>query len=396
MSDLDRLLRQADHVPAPDLWPDIRARRHRSQEPTRARRLLIAAVALPLAASGVAVAALAFFGEPSVPPAAPGSEPKLRARVAEHVPVGPFPAAVAAGEGVVWVAVNDPRRGERWFLARIDPSTNTVAAEVDVFEASEVAVGEDAVWASGRDRRAGQVLSGLDLRTGEVIARIPLGCSRCHLDQIVAGPDAIWMTVANVDEPTGEVVKVDPSTNLIVARIAVEGDPRDLAVGEGGVWVYALTHFSGGAVFGGTIYRIDAATGRLAAELLPGEVPPNAGIHTPPVLAAGHGYVWTSRYVGDDVEIVRIDPRTNAVLGTGIRGTAFYPFSTEAGRVWFRSGHEDAEPVIAELDPRTLEAQDLVPLDSTIVDATLDAETMTIWVADYEQRVTRIDLLPTS
>lgn len=153
-----------------------------------------------------------------------------------------------------------------------------------------------------------------------------------------------------------------------------------------------MTHSRGDVVAGGTIYRIDPTSNQVAAELVPGEVPPVAGVHTPPVLAAGHGYVWTTRQTDQGIEIVRIDPQTNTVLGTGLSSYAFYPFSVAGGRVWFRAGYEDAEPGIAALEPATLRVQPLVQLDSTMIDAALDPETMTIWVADYERRITRIDL----
>lgn len=349
-----------------------------------------------MAGTGIVMAATAFFGERELLPMAPPAE--LDPTITAQIRVGQFPVAVAAGEGAMWVTVNDTEPAERWFLARIDPSTNAVSAEIEFFEAAEVAVGAGAVWISGRDRGEGQALVRIEPETGQVVTRIPLGCSRCHVDQIVARPEAVWMTVASLDDiSTGEVVRVDPATDQIAARIPVEGDPRDLTVGEGGVWVYALTHFDGGAVSGGTIYRIDPFTNQVAAELLRGQVPPVAGISTPPVLTAGHGHLWTSRLTDQGSEVVRIDPETYEVLPLEVLTGAtfgYYPFSAEGGGIWFRGGYEDARPVIARLDPTTGSVGHVLQLDSTAIDAALDPETMTIWVADYERWVTRIDLPP--
>jgi DNA-binding beta-propeller fold protein YncE len=310
-------------------------------------------------------------------------------RVEARIEVGTAPAAIAAGEDGVWVAVNEPQTAEGWVVARIDPRTNEVTDRIPLFEATEVAVGAGSVWASGRDRGSGQVLVRINPRRVAVSAQIELGCTRCHLDQIAATPGAIWMTVAHVDDfSSGEVFRVDPATNRVVARIPIEGNPRDLAVGEGAVWVYSLTHFEGCCVAGGTLFRIDSATNAVTATLLPGQVPPHAGISTPPVVVGTGGYAWTSRLPG---ELVRINQATNRVEEVGISGP-FYPFGVGEGGVWFRGGTEDAEPVIGRLNTTTLDVDASVPLDSTAIDATLDAETDTIWVADYERWVTRIDL----
>jgi DNA-binding beta-propeller fold protein YncE len=36
-----------------------------------------------------------------------------------------------------------------------------------------------------------------------------------------------------------EVSRVDPATGKIVARIPIDGSPREITVGAGGVWVTA-------------------------------------------------------------------------------------------------------------------------------------------------------------
>jgi hypothetical protein len=67
-------------------------------------------------------------------------------------------------------------------------------------------------------------------------------------------------------------------------------------------------------------------------------------------------------------------------------------FGVEEGGIWFRGGSEDAEPNISRLVLDSGEIDASLPLDSTMIDATLDLATGTIWVADYERRVSRIDL----
>jgi streptogramin lyase len=320
--------------------------------------------------------------------------------VAAVIPVGQFPSEIAMGEGAVWVTVNGADPPERWFVARIDPATNAVTDEIEVNEVVDVAVGGGAVWGLGRDPGIGPAVFRIDPVRREVAATIPLGCGRCFPTQLVASDGAVWLT-ASMDYPdSGEIFRIDPATNQVSARLSLPGDPRDLVVGEGSLWVYSLTHFAGGGVSGGTIYRVDPETAQVSATLLPGEVPPASGINTPPVLALGHGFVWTSRhgggrfdFGGTRVDIVRIDPQTNRVVGEPVRlDTLFLPFSTEAGSVWFRGGYEDARPTISRLDPLTLQIQDVLPLEDVVLDGAVDPGGQVMWLSNYKRSVTRIDL----
>ncbi len=75
MSDLKTRFRPTEHIPTPDLWPDISHRKPQSlgREPGPARRVLVAAFALAIAVAGFAFFARTFAGqerpEANVPPA---------------------------------------------------------------------------------------------------------------------------------------------------------------------------------------------------------------------------------------------------------------------------------------------------------------------------------------
>jgi hypothetical protein len=398
MSDLERLLRQADRVPTPDLWSDIQAWEPRPREPSAPRRLLVAAVALPIAAAGIVLAVTAFLGEHEVRQPAPAAGVVVDPRITAEIPVGGFPQEIAVGEGAVWVTTSDE---DRWFLARIDPSTNEVTGEIHIDEVADVVTAEGSVWAVGTDRDLGPAAFRVDPLRGRIEATIPLDCGRCFPSQIEAGEGSIWVTVSTDYPDEGHVVRIDPETNALVDRTILPGDPRDLAVGEGAVWVYSLTHFKPACcVAGGTIYRLDPERGEIVATLLEGRIPPASGVNTPPVLAMGYGSLWTSVTHGDPVdlgsdrtEIVRIDPATDAIVGEPIPlGTLFLPFSSEAGGVWFRGGHEDARPLISRIDPRTLQIEDHVALDETVLDGAIEPGTGTMWLTGYKRSVIRIDL----
>jgi YVTN family beta-propeller protein len=52
---------------------------------------------------------------------------------------------------------------------------------------------------------------------------------------VAVGAGAVWVASAIARE----VTRIDPSTGAVIARIAVDGSPRQIAVGAGGVWVTA-------------------------------------------------------------------------------------------------------------------------------------------------------------
>ncbi|HEX2025113.1 MAG TPA: hypothetical protein VHH92_01825 [Actinomycetota bacterium] len=398
MSDLNRLLGQAEGVTAPDLWPDIRGRQPR-QHPER--RTGVALVALGLAAAGLVLAAMAFLGEPESRRRTPAATPlDVDPRVTAEIDLGQFPQEVAAGAGAVWVTVNEADPIERWYVARIDPATNEVTDEVQIQEPQDVAVGGGNVWVVGVDVDTGSAVFRLDA-TGRIVDSISLDCVReCYPSQIAATSDAVWVTASRAYPEWGEVIRIDPSSGTVTGRTRVPGDPRDLVVGEGGVWVYSLTHFTQQSVSGGTLYRLDPETSEVVATLLEGRIPPASGVNGPPVLAAGFGSVWSSVAPGkpiplgdDETSIVQIDPSTNQLVGDPIPlGTLFLPFSDEAGGVWFRGGAEDAEPLISRLDPITRTVQDSFRINATVLDGAIDPGTSTMWLTTYEGAVLRVDL----
>lgn len=152
-------------------------------------------------------------------------------RVVGAVPVGRDPSGVAVGEGAVWVAASGSRR-----LVRLDPDTGrAVGSPIPLGPGSSaewapslVAIGEGAVWVA---TRGGAVLR-LDPRSGEEVARIPVGAGPAF--GVAVGAGAVWVT-----SPMGDTVsRVDPATNRVVGKPRlVEGRPLFIAVGAGGVWV---------------------------------------------------------------------------------------------------------------------------------------------------------------
>ncbi len=309
-------------------------------------------------------------------------------RVTATIPVGSFPRDVAVGAGGVWVTVNDFSEGqpETHSLLRIDPATNEIVATIPVSSAGHLAVGADAVWTidyiEGED-----VLVRIDPGSNQVVATVPVG--RLAFD-VAVDASGVWVT-RDIDSRSGEVMRIDPVTNEIVARIPVEGRIRDVAVGEGGVWVVDSTSTIRDEP---SLIHIDPATNQVVTR-----IPGLAGLE----VVAGDGLVWVQGWLstvnpavgtgaGDRPVALRIEPRTNEIVGDPIALERFHPFAFEEGGVWFVGDG----PAISRLDAQSLQVDHSIAIDSVAQDSTvhvaLDADLGTIWVANYEDTITRIDL----
>ena len=114
-------------------------------------------------------------------------------------------------------------------VARIDPSSNTVALSVDMNDVSgldDIAVGEGAVWAlSASD----DVVIRIDPSTGEEMGRIGVGRTPTA---VAAGAGAVWVTSLR----DGTLTRIDPDTVDLVPT-ALGDAATSVAVGLGGVWV---------------------------------------------------------------------------------------------------------------------------------------------------------------
>ena len=155
--------------------------------------------------------------------------------------------SLAAGAGSIWVLSD-----ARGVLSRIDPTTNEIAARIDVLPGSFCAAfGFGAVWVANS-------------------ANAPRSSE-------------------------GSVQRVDPATNRVIATIATGPDPRFIAAGEGGVWTLNWAD--------GSVTRIDPE--RNTSINLPLGMRGGGGD-----IATGAGRVWVR---GVDTLLATIDPTTNRI-----------------------------------------------------------------------------------
>ena len=114
-------------------------------------------------------------------------------------------SAVVSGDAV-WIA------GQRYDLAPIDPSTNTVGTKV-LGNHPRIAYGFDSIWAVGHQ---GEPLDRVEPATSKIIASIQLAdtvTDPTEENDVLVTASAVWVVVWN-----GQLIKVDPVTNSVVLR----------------------------------------------------------------------------------------------------------------------------------------------------------------------------------
>jgi YVTN family beta-propeller protein len=257
-------------------------------------------------------------------------------------------------------------------VARLDPSTNTVASTVTVGKhpCSGLAVGFGSLWVPNC---GDSTIARVDLKTGEITATLKTTIGNSE-GSIASGAGSIWMmtdakgTLARFDPDTNKVVaeiyvpsgsfglafgaaqdgalwvtssehdsvsRIDPQTNLVVETIKVGKAPRFIATGEGGVWTLNQGD--------GSVSRIDPKTNKVVATVEVG-VPGGGGD-----IAAGEGSVWVTSF---DFPLSRIDPSTNTVVQQFV-GKGGDAVRTGLGSVWLCNL---AAGIVWRLDPRRIEA----------------------------------------
>jgi len=135
-------------------------------------------------------------------------------------------SGVAVGQGAVWVVATPPRPA----LYKLDENTNTLLAKARFGPAvtpAAVTAGAGAVWVADV---AGNAILRLDPQSLRVLARIAVGDGPVAL---AVGLGSVWVA-NNLD---GTLSRVDPSTNRVDRTWAVGAWPERVAVGDGEVWV---------------------------------------------------------------------------------------------------------------------------------------------------------------
>src|SRR5215831_10374160 len=304
----------------------------RSIERPRKQRIVVITLALILAAVAVAGTIRAFRADHRPADETPAVVARIR--------VAGTPSAIAAGQDAIWVL-------SAATLYRIDPQSDRAAAAVRIpgSQYGDVAVTHDAVWVMSAGTGW---LSRIDPETVRVVGAVRItGQRNPGQDSPVAVThDAVWVAVqgevgANAKAHGGWLVRVDPATMRIAARLPISGIVA-LEPGMGFLWADQV----------GALYRIDPSIDESDAVLT------GASLSIRMVVAAGFVWVYDRRHRA----IERVDPRTGSVTRIGSQplsiggGDVTDSLAYAHGALWFPACDPDSMcPEIGPLSVRRLD-----------------------------------------
>jgi len=387
MPDLESKFRAMDRVRGPDLWSDIETREPRPMpEGSTARRVAAGAVALVLAAGGAVLVARAFLGGDQA------VERRVRPAESPPAPVDPvvdvtlpirWPSSVVYGEGSIWVAASANDGTGAGTVYRIDPDTAEILAEIEVPSVPGWEVGgggmevaDGSLWIAGYldDGDQGALLR-IDAATDALADVVPLGGQ--FAGDVAVDQHGIWVTV--FAEPSEELVRLDRATLAIDARASLDVDwAREILAVDGHVWVRATKD---------TLLGVDPASGDVLEQVV---VP--GGVTS---MTTFQGAIWAATWKASTGNLVaRIDPVTGAMelLPSDPLG---YLLEAGPSGLWGRWDPGVRGTLgVARFDPVEERVDASVALDRGAQPIAIAVASDSVWVADYEEGVTRVELRP--
>jgi DNA-binding beta-propeller fold protein YncE len=156
-----------------------------------------------------------------------------------------------------------------------------------------VAVGEGSVWVT--EYEPGYLVR-IDPATNKIVARIHVGP---HASHVLIQDGSAWV----LDDLGIALIRVDVASNKVADRIPLRGWPSDLAGSAGSVWVTMESNAL--PTLHGELMRIDTATSAVTSTQING---------VPAGIVLGGGAVWVSSMLLEPTSIFRIDPATNRVV----------------------------------------------------------------------------------
>jgi hypothetical protein len=381
--------RIASLPPPPDRAP---------RRPSAARRGVTALVALILAVASFAILVLAFgSGSPPKEPVGAGS---FSVELGSPIEVGDAPNAVAAGAGAVWVSAL-PGDGPPYDLTRLDPITGEIEARIPVpgLPTWEVGGGglaalPDGVWVTSAvdDPEGGgeAVAFRVDPDTNEVDERIDLGPG--FGADVWIDETGMWVLIFDEGGHPGiSVARLDTGSFEEVARIPLPTDwAKQIFAFDGSIWVHGNREDSPDAVRPDALFRIDPMTNRYVGV---SELPTEEF-----TLAMDGTAIWQRARNG----VVRINPAgalTQVALDGMEEFCCSHIASDGSGGVWVIA--RDDEPGRAQVIHVAADGTIVGRAEATVPDAVLDSVTIafdqehrTIWLAQYEDTVTPLRIVP--
>jgi len=293
----------------------------------------------------------------------PATEPG-RLAVSAQVSIGPGITDVASGFGSVWTTGNTG-------VARVEPSTHTVIAEVPVAgtgDYSHIAVGEGSVWVTAPELRpdgSRGTLVRIDPASNTIAASIHIGGP---IQDVAVGAGSVWVT--RPEGRSSTILRVDATSEQVVGTVPTAESAGSVVFGEGSLWVTN----TGGT---GSVARIDPATEAVVDTL-----------DAPSVQAVGDGSLWG--VTGDSV--LRIRPDSGTVEAT-IPVPRAQEVAVFGSSVWVLAGPRSSDPMLFEPIAGTARVSRIDPTTDRVVDEpaalqdlqpiALTVDELGAWVVDY-------------
>jgi YVTN family beta-propeller protein len=209
----------------------------------------------------------------------------------------------------------------------------------------------------------------VDPRTNTITARIRVGFA--YDNGIAIRGDDVWVT----NGEDGTVSRIDALTNQVAATIHVGAYPLGIVVTKGAVWV--ANHHSG------TVSRIDPRVNRVVATV---PISTQTEIAGPKAIAADRDSVWVAdAYNG---AVVRVDAqRDRRVESIGESGPACGGMALFRGSVWVASACDRG--TVTRIDARTAIPTARIHVPGVALDVA--AGSGSIWVTAIPNTLLRID-----
>jgi hypothetical protein len=242
----------------------------------------------------------------------------------------PLPGSIIDGEiqyadGTLWVMQREGRHGQRHrSLARIDPPSHTLLGSpipIPVVAPLGFAVQGQSAWVITPRARAGGAswqghrgsLIQVSLATGKTISAASIGS---RPSGIALGEGSVWVT-----SDAGMLTRIDQNSGRITGSIDLSPGVGKVGVAYGSVWV-----------FGQVLYRIDPSSLKVTGSL---QVGPTQSFPAGQGDAIGNGYVWLLGTPQAPGGLLRVDPNSTPLRGTGLlHGWGGGEIAVGEGAVW--------------------------------------------------------------
>jgi YVTN family beta-propeller protein len=275
-----------------DRRPEVLPRNRRS----RARLVGAVAAALAVALAVSMLVARSRSTSPPTPLTLVGNSVAVidpaTGSIADEIPVGGRPSAVAVGFGSVWAGNRDDQT-----LLRIDPKSRKVVRTIGLgAEPTDLAVGAGGVWVLSHS-----AVRRVDPAINDVVTTLRLPPRDGLLTRwygIEVGAGAVWVFSFGLP---GALLRIDAASN---SRVLVhEGPLWGVAYGEGALW--AVTGYEAD-----TIERIEPSTSAVLDSISSARVGETSGGARG--IAAGAGAVWPT----SGTTLWKLDPASGRFTGS--------------------------------------------------------------------------------